>query len=381
MKIGFDAKRAFSNFTGLGNYSRSTIKVLADYYPQHSYYLYNPRVPNEEQISFLDLPKHSEIHIRIPTTFFYEIFSSAWRRVGVTKDLKKDKLDLFHGLSHELPIGIEKTNIPSVVTIHDLIFLRYPQYYKTTDIRIYKSKFKHACEVADLIIAISEQTKKDIIHFFKIDEKKIRVVYQSCASIFHEEINETMLMKVRVKYHLPERFLLNVGTIEKRKNAMLIIKALKNTSENIPLVLIGRETNYVEELKDYLKVNNLEHRVIFLHSISFQELPIIYHLAEMFIYPSRFEGFGIPIIEALQCGVPTIAARGSCLEEAGGHACIYVEPDDVEGMTNAINKLLKERKDENRISEGKQYVERFKQNKIADDLMKVYNELIELKKI
>jgi glycosyltransferase involved in cell wall biosynthesis len=380
MKVGFDAKRAFTNFTGLGNYSRSTVKILADYFPSNSYYLYNPRVPDEHQIKFLDLPHHSEVHIKIPKTFFYELFPSAWRRIGITKDLVNDQIDLFHGLSHELPIGIERTKIPSVVTIHDLIFLRFPQYYKATDRKIYFNKFKHACEVADLIIAISEQTKKDIVHFFGIDETKIRVVYQSCASIFKQQVNEMMLMTVRVKYQLPERFLLNVGTIEKRKNALLIIKALKNLNENIPLVIIGRETSYVNELKDYLKIHHLEHRVIFLHKITFDELPIIYNLATMFIYPSRFEGFGIPIIEALQCGVPVIAARGSCLEEAGGHACLYVEPDDVEGMTNAINTLLKEHKSVERMMEGKNYVAKFHQEKIATDLMQVYTELLSMKK-
>lgn len=380
MKIGFDAKRAFTNFTGLGNYSRSTVKILADNFPTNTYYLYNPTVPDEHQIKFLDLPHHSEVHIRIPKTFFYELFPSAWRRIGITKDLVKDQLDVFHGLSHELPLGIEKTNIPSVVTIHDLIFLRFPQYYKATDRKIYASKFKHACDVADLIIAISEQTKKDIIHFFNIDEKKIRVVYQSSASIFHQQVNDMMLMTVRVKYQLPERFLLNVGTIEKRKNAMLIIKALKNTNENIPLVIIGRATSYVDELKDYLKIHHLEHRVFFLHKITFDELPIIYNLATMFIYPSRFEGFGIPIIEALQCGTPVIAARGSCLEEAGGHACIYVDPDDDSAMSNAINLLLKEQKDGERMLEGKKYVEKFHQEKIANDLMNVYEELNALKK-
>ena len=106
MKIGFDAKRAFSNFTGLGNYSRSTLKVLAEHHPEHSYYLYNPRVPNESQIKFLDLPHHADVHIRIPKTFFFELFSSAWRRYGILKDLKKDQLDIYHGLSHELPLGI-----------------------------------------------------------------------------------------------------------------------------------------------------------------------------------------------------------------------------------------------------------------------------------
>lgn len=376
MRIGFDAKRAFSNFTGLGNYSRSTIKILADNFPQHSYYLYNPKVPDENQIHFLNLPKHSEVHIRIPKGFIYQLFPSLWRRVGITKDLLHDKIDLYHGLSHELPVGIEKSKVPSIVTIHDLIFLRYPEFYKATDRKIYTSKFKHACDVADLIIAISEQTKKDIIHFFNIDERKIRVIYQSCADIFHQQVDDLMLMKVRVKYKLPQKFLLNVGTIEKRKNVMLILKSLKNLTEEIPLVIIGRATSYVEELKDYLRIHNLEHRVIFLHKIEFEELPILYHLSEIFIYPSRFEGFGIPIIEALQCGVPVIAAKGSCLEEAGGPSTIYVSPDSVDEMSTAINQLLKEENLIERINAGKNFAKKFDQEQIAHDLMKVYNELL-----
>lgn len=376
MKIGFDAKRAFSNYTGLGNYSRSTLKVLADNFPQHSLYLYNPRVPDEKQIKFLNLPLHAEVHIRIPTSFFYELFPSIWRRYGITRDLIKDKIDLFHGLSHELPVGIEKTTIPKVVTIHDLIFMRYPEYYKPIDRKIYEQKFRHACEIADIIIAISEQTKKDIIQFFGVAEHKIKVVYQSCSDIFHNEVDEVQLMKVRVKYRLPERFLLNVGTIEKRKNALLIAKALKNLDENIPLVIIGRETPYIEEIKTYLVAHNIEHRVIFLHHISFEELPIIYHLADLFIYPSRFEGFGIPIIEALQCGVPVIAAKGSCLEEAGGDSSLYVNADDPIELSDAINFLLKEENKSERISRGKQYAEKFNPAQIAKDLMAVYQELL-----
>ena len=375
MKIGFDAKRAFTNFTGLGNYSRTTVKILADDFPEHSYFLYNPRVPDENQIAFLNLPKHADVHIRIPKSFFYELFPSLWRRMGITKDILNDKLDIYHGLSHELPSGIEKTGIPTVVTIHDLIFKRFPEYYKATDRAIYERKFKEACEVADLVIAISEQTKKDIIQFFNIDEKKIRVVYQSCSSIFHQEINKMMLMKVRVKYQLPERFLLNVGTIEKRKNALLIIKALKKLDENIPLVIIGKKTPYIDEIKQYLMKNDLEHRVIFHHTISFDELPIIYHLSSAFIYPSRFEGFGIPIIEALQCGVPVIAATGSCLEEAGGPNSIYINPDDEVELAKAINKILSENNSE-RISAGVTYASKFNHKQIASDLMKVYKELV-----
>lgn len=377
MKIGFDAKRAFSNFTGLGNYSRSTLKVLAEHHPEHSYYLYNPRVPNESQIKFLDLPHHADVHIRIPKTFFFELFSSAWRRYGILKDLKKDQLDIYHGLSHELPLGIEKTKIKSVVTIHDLIFLRFPEYYKLADRKIYEAKFRHACEVADLIIAISEQTKKDIIHFFQIPAHKIRVVYQSCAKEFNDQVQSELIQKIKNKYQLPDRFILTVGTIEKRKNALLIVKALQKLEEDVKLVIIGRATPYTDELKTYAEVHGLINRIIFLHQIPFEELPSFYHLASVFAYPSRYEGFGIPIIEALQCGTPVIAAKGSCLEEAGGPSSIYIHADDADALATSVKILLSEGKNSERVKSGKLYAKQFMAENIANDYMKIYKELIQ----
>lgn len=376
MKIGFDAKRAFSNFTGLGNYSRSTLKVLAEHHPEHSYYLYNPRVPNESQIKFLDLPHHADVHIRIPKTFFFELFSSAWRRYGILKDLKKDQLDIYHGLSHELPLGIEKTKIKSVVTIHDLIFLRFPEYYKLADRKIYEAKFRHACEVADLIIAISEQTKKDIIHFFQIPAHKIRVVYQSCAKEFNDQVQSELILKIKNKYQLPDRFILTVGTIEKRKNALLIVKALQKLEEDVKLVIIGRATPYTDELKTYAEVHGLINRIIFLHQIPFEELPSFYHLASVFAYPSRYEGFGIPIIEALQCGTPVIGAMGSCLEEAGGPSSIYIHADDADALATSVKILLSEGKYSERVKSGKLYAKQFMAENIANDYMKIYKELI-----
>ena len=182
-------------------------------------------------------------------------------------------------------------------------------------------------------------------------------------------------MTVRVKYQLPEKFILNVGTIETRKNAFQIVQALKDIDENIPLVLIGKSTPYVDEIKQYLIKHNLEHRVIFLHKIAFDELPIVYYLSSLFIYTSRFEGFGIPIIEALQCGVPVIAATGSCLEEAGGPSSVYVSPDDVPALTKAINKLLAEDNTE-QIAAGKEYAKKFEHANIAKELMQVYQELV-----
>lgn len=375
MRIGFDAKRAFSNFTGLGNYSRSTLKLLTELHPEHEYFLYNPRVPDENQIKFLDLPHHAKVHIKIPQSFFFEIFSSTWRRYGITADIVRDKIDLYHGLSHEVPVNIHKTNIKSIVTIHDLIFKVFPQYYKVADRKIYDNKFKHACETADGIIAISEQTKSDIIKFYNINADKIKVIYQGCSTIFETPSDELTKQSVKTKYNLPDKYLLSVGSIERRKNVKLILTALSNIDNDISLVLVGKKTEYYNELVEYINTHNLSNRVIFLHDVKFNELPSIYQQALMFIYPSRYEGFGIPILEALHSRIPVIAAKGSCLEEAGGPMTRYIDADSAEELTHAINELMNADLDEI-INGNLAFVQKFSREKIADELMSYYQEII-----
>lgn len=375
MRIGFDAKRAFSNFTGLGNYSRSTLKLLTELHPEHEYFLYNPRVPDENQIKFLDLPHHAKVHIKIPQTFFFEIFSSTWRRYGITADIVRDKIDLYHGLSHEIPVNIHKTNIKSIVTIHDLIFKVFPQYYKVADRKIYDNKFKHACETADGIIAISEQTKSDIIKYYNINADKIKVIYQGCSIIFESPSDAKAKQAVKTKYNLPDKYLLSVGSIERRKNTKLILEALSKLSNDISLVLVGKKTEYYNELIEYINTNNLSNRVIFLHDVKFNELPSIYQQALMFIYPSRYEGFGIPILEALHSRIPVIAAKGSCLEEAGGPMTKYIDADSAEELIQAINELMNADLNEI-INTNLEFVKKFSREKIADELMSYYQEII-----
>ncbi|RZK66282.1 MAG: glycosyltransferase family 1 protein, partial [Pedobacter sp.] len=164
MKIGFEAKRVFRNFTGLGNYSRAVVRILATERPENAYVLYTPS--QNQQIG-------SELVKAFPNVSVVEApvkyLKSVWRMLSITKDLRRDHISIFHGLSNELPLTIRKSGIPSVVTIHDLIFLRYPQYYKFIDRKIYEYKFRKACENANRIIAISQQTKNDIVDLFKID--------------------------------------------------------------------------------------------------------------------------------------------------------------------------------------------------------------------
>ena len=376
MIIGLDAKRAMANQTGLGNYSRYMVDILATYHQSNNYRLFVPK--EKKNSSFDKLLHHKNVRSLFPQSTTMKRFSSLWRTWFIKKDLVRSGVQLYHGLSNELPIGIHKTGIKSVVTIHDLIFLRYPEYYTPIDRKIYNFKFRYACHVADRIVAISECTKRDIMHFYHIPEEKIDVVYQGCDPQYSVKVSEACKAEIKARYNLPDKFILNVGSIEPRKNLMLAVRALKDVPSDVHLVAIGRKTSYVNEITDYINENGLADRVHLIHNLPHKDLPAVYQLATLFVYPSRFEGFGIPIIEAMHSQLPVIAATGSCLEEAGGKDSLYVDPDDVAGMAEAMNRVLTDRAlREKMITSGNLYLKRFQENVLADSMTKVYAKCFE----
>jgi glycosyltransferase involved in cell wall biosynthesis len=370
MNIGFDAKRAVQNNTGLGNYSRYILEILSEFFPDNNYLLFAPQEKKNNRLE--------TILSRMNIAFVFphgisKYLSSIWRIWGIKKDLKQKEVQLFHGLSNELPIGIERIGMKTVVSIHDLIFLRYPAYYKQIDRMIYRWKFKQSCQAADQIIAVSECTKRDIISFFHIPEEKIKVIYQGCHPQFKEMLSEEMRKEIREKYQIPSRFLLYVGSIESRKNLLLAVKALERLPEDIHLVALGKSTPYQAEVETYIRKAGLVSRVHIENNFPFAHFPAIYQSASVFIYPSFFEGFGIPIIEALESGVPVIAATGSCLEEAGGPDSFYVDPSNDSELADRILEILNNKTLANQmITKGKEYVERFNAKKIASEVMAVY---------
>lgn len=376
MRIGFDGKRAVQNFTGLGNYSRYIVDILCQFGPENEYVLYAPKKRENKRLDKLT-KQYQQLQLSYPTTSSWKKLSPLWRVWGVTRQLEKEKIDIFHGLSNELPLNIHQSEVKSIVTIHDLIFLRYPQYYHSIDRKIYTYKFRKACENADKIIAISECTKHDIIEFFRIPADKIEVVYQGCDPSFIHPVAEEKKREVRAKYQLPDHYILNVGSIEERKNALSAVQALMMLPEQIHLVIVGRHTEYTDKVEHFIKENKLEERVHIISNVPFDDLPAFYQLAEIFVYPSRFEGFGIPIIEALYSGIPVVAATGSCLEEAGGPDSIYVHPDDIKGMADAFKQIYTdpERK-KNMIEKGHSFAKRFSEEKQAEEILNIYKKLM-----
>lgn len=358
MKIGFDAKRAFHNNTGLGNYSRFVIEALQKYFPQNEYFAYSPKLSNREIGIKGIIPKNKFL----------------WRSWLIKNDLQRERIEIYHGLSNELPFGKMPSGIKTVVTIHDLIFERYPKLYPFFDALIYKIKFRKACQKADAVVAVSEQTKRDIIDFYGINPDKIHVIYQDCEVAFHEKLSTEHIENVKVKYQIKKKYILSVGTIIERKNQASLVAAFQKLNlSNYELILVGGHSKYQNQIEKYIKANSVKNIKI-LNKVPFQDLPAIYQGSELFVYPSFFEGFGIPIVEALHSGVPVVAATGSCLEEAGGEGALYANPLNVNDLADKmlqilVNKDLRKQL----ILAGQKHVMQFSAQSIAGKFNKLYH--------
>ncbi|MDR2906926.1 MAG: glycosyltransferase family 4 protein [Bacteroidales bacterium] len=334
MKIGFDAKRAMFNRSGLGNYSRDVIADMHSYHSENRYFLYTPKLDASNHF-FQKFPNEWVL----PRNAFWRRLSSLWRYFGIAKQLKKQNIDVYHGLSAEIPKGLKKQGIRSVVTIHDLIFLRYPHYFDFFARQIYNYKSKKACQNADRIIAISEQTKSDIINFYSIQAEKIEVIYQSCHKQFMETVDEATKKKVAETYQLPSEFVLYVGTVEDRKNLLNLVKAMHVANLNTSLVAIGRHKTYAKQVKNYIHKHNLTF-VHFLENVDFRDFPAIYQSAICMANLSYFEGFGIPIVESMYSGLPMVLSNSSCFPEIAGNTAIFVNPDNIAEIGRALNTVL-----------------------------------------
>lgn len=357
-RIAFDGKRALYNFTGLGNFSRYAISTMAAAFPDVKFSVYaHKRLP--ERVPF---EMAENVDMVTPQSLYGRKAGSLWRHWGgLAYQLRADGVRLYHGLSNELPLDITGTGVASVVTVHDLIFRRIPENYKPVDRMLYDFKFRHAAKAATRVIAISECTRRDIIELYGIRPEKIDVVYQGCNPLFTLPVSEDEKSRVARAYGLPGMYIAMVGTVEQRKNQLLVVEAMRALPDEVKLVIVGRgRNNYGRLLGETIARWGLQERVMWLQGVPTADLPAIYALSVLAAYPSRYEGFGLPVIEALNCGVPVIAATGSCLEEAGGPGAVYVSPDSVDEFAEAARRLID---DSNLRSEmtavGREYISRF----------------------
>ncbi len=378
MRIGFDAKRYFLNTTGLGNYSRNLVRLLHTWFPDNEYFLYTPKESGSpKKIAASTLPDC--VHIKLPQTAPGRLFHPLWRSFLLGRETISDKLDIFHGLSHEIPFGLPAAT-RTAVTMHDLIFLRHPDLYNRIDVALYTAKYRSSCRRAHRIIAISEQTRQDIIHFFNIDENKISVVYQSCHKRFYEKVPDETKTSIRQRYNLPDNYILYVGSLAPRKNTITLIQALGHLPRDmrIPLVLVGQGSkNYLTCIHAAIEKAGVKGHVFFAGAVPDADLPGIYQMANLFVYPSLYEGFGIPILEALFSRTPVITSTGSCFQEAGGPCSLYTTPGDAKELSHAIQNVLNNPSLAQRMRDnGYEHALGFHERKVATRMMNLYTSLL-----
>lgn len=372
MHIGFDAKRFFHNATGLGNYARNTVRGLAETFPEHRYVLYTPRIGAR----FRTCADHPAVIVQEACPWS-QTLPAVWRSLGIPRAAKQDNLDIYHGLSHELPLLRFAPPTRTVVTMHDLLFLTHPHLYPWLDRHVYTLKYRASCRHADLVVAISQKTAEDARDLFGIPEDRIRVAYQSCDPSFYTPLDEAKKNRLRAKYNLSECFVLFVGSLVARKGCPTLISAAgaMPAASRPPLVLVGKGPDE-KKLRAQARDLGIERDVIFLGHVPSTDLPGLYQLATAFAYPSVGEGFGIPILEALFSCTPVITSTGSCFAEPGGDAAIYTTPGKVEELAHALDRVLTDadlRAD--MIARGVQHAARFHITRTSEQLMLVYTEL------
>lgn len=375
MRIGFDGKRAVRNLTGLGNYSRLVIESMASEMADWDFFVYVSELRENPRLAGIKALENVEFRFPGPVSFG----GGAWRTFGVTNHLSADGVEIYHGLSNELPLNIRSAvGVKSVVTIHDVIYRRLPHCYNAVDRLVYDFKYGHSARNADRVIAISECTKRDVMEYYGVPEDRIDVVYQGCDDIFKLEPDVGTLSDVRRRYALPERYIVQVGTVEWRKNLALSAAALSGLPDDVCLLAVGRDRKgYKREVMEVARRYGVADRIIWPGNVAFQDLPSIYRLSQASVLPSHYEGFGIPVIEAMECGVPFVGAKGSCLEEAGGDSGYYVDPNSVEEMTETLRMVLEGGEDiSRRVRAGREYVKRFDNASMARNILDVYKKLV-----
>ncbi len=371
MNIGFDAKRVFHNATGLGNYARDVLRILHRHRPEHALIAYNPR-PARLPFELVG----ERFRVQGPRRLLDRAFPALWRTRGVVADLRADGVQVFHGLSSELPLGIERSGVAAVVTVHDLIFERLPELYRPIDRRIYAAKARSAVRRAGIIITYSEQTRRDLLELYSVPEARLRLVRLTCHEAFRTPVPEERLREVAARWALPDRFVLAVGTIERRKNLLVALRALEGLP-GVSLLAVGRPTAYADELLAFAGSHGLSGRFRILTGVPTPDLAAMYRLATASVYPSLYEGFGIPIVEALSCGTPVVTTQGGCFEEAGGPGTAYVDPNDADALRETLRAVVEDEGRRARMREaGLRHAARFGEEGIAAGLVQAYEDAL-----
>lgn len=376
MRIGFDVRPFLKEETGVGIYLKNLLFSLSHIDQDNEYFLFSSSL--KDRFNAQKIPPFMKMSFR---DFHYpvKLMNFLWYKLGWPKldHFFKEKLDITHSPT---PL-ILPTHGKKIVTVYDLFFMDSPHQVDRETRNTFVRGIKSSLQKADGVITISEFTKKQLLEKFSLDPNKIKVIYLGIQKDYWEDISADELEKIKGKYNLPQSFLLFVGTIEPRKNILNLLNALKIIHEKhkkIPLVIVGRKGQDYENVLEKVRVLGLEDWVVFTGYIPEKELKGFYHLASLFVFPSLYEGFGLPLLEAMASGLPIVTSRKAALPEIAMDAALYFNPEEQEDIAEKILIGLKdETLRKQLIYKGKERVGDFNWRKTAEETLNFYLSIIE----
>jgi glycosyltransferase involved in cell wall biosynthesis len=370
MKIGIDISQLAYQGTGVAAYTENLITNLLKIDKENEYIFFysslRQKLPENLKSKISNLKSS-----HIPPLFLEFL----WNRLHILPiETFTGKLDVFHTSDWTEP----PTNCPKVTTIHDLAIFKYPETFIPKGghniIQNQKRKLAWVKKESDIVIAVSENTKRDIVDILKIPENKIKVVYEAQEGIYEEKKSIDSVGKVKSKYGINGKYLLSVGTLEPRKNIKRVIEAYKILTSQFPemaLIICGK-MGWGEEVEKW-KIGNGNGEIKFLGYVPKGDLACLYQGAECFVYPSLYEGFGLPVLDAMASGCPVVTSNISSLPEVSGDAGILVNPGDVEEIAKGIVEALE--KKESLAKKGLIQASKFSWEKTARETLKIYQNL------
>ncbi len=381
MKIGIDIRLIGKKQTGSEVYFFNLVKYLAAADKENEYYLYTDRNPKTDtslkaEIDRLKLDNNFRIiFLDSPNRFW-------WNFWALPDHLRKNPVDVFH-TQYIAPFWLPK-KIKLVLTIHDISFNFFPEFIKKSDLFFLKTLMPRSIRRADKIITVSRNERRQIIDFYKIPAEKVDFTYNGVDfERFAKEFSTEEKEKIRAKYKLPEKFLLYVGTMQPRKNVPALVATLRSLYDKygtggLKLVIVGNRQarNFDERIDEAIKKYNLRNDVIFPGWVEDEDLPAFYKLADCFVFVSLYEGFGIPVVEAMAAGLPVVSSDKSCLPEVGGEAALYADPADSRKFASQINRILSDNNLRSElIKKGNELAQTYSWQKTAEKTLGIYRSL------
>jgi glycosyltransferase involved in cell wall biosynthesis len=372
MRIGIDATALPPKPAGAGNYIIELVRAVHTLDCPHEFIIFAQQhgreligSPARDGFEWISLPNHSPARRLI------------WEQIAFPELLKKQRIDLLHSLHYTRPLRLA---CRSIVTIHDMTFFLFPHLHTRPKRIFFPLMIRYSARAADALIADSESTRQDAIRILGLAPEKISTVPLGVRPEFRPVHDQALKTAVRARYHLPEKFLLFVGLVEPRKNLPLLLKSYRRVADQgnlIPLVIVGRKGWMYEQVLDLIAGLGLTDRVLLAGYVSPEDLPIVYNLADVFIYPSLYEGFGLPPLEALACGTPVITTAVSSMPEHVGQAGLLIPPGDEEALTQAIIHLLNDQELKSRLAIlGPQQAAQFTWTRTARQTLQVYENVL-----